>query len=249
MIGLDKFREALAKHEDKFILIGGVAAALQAEDAGLAFRATKDFDVVLVVEVLDSAFFGDFWNFVKSGGYSYEKSDGGKQFYRFRKPSAPGFPYQIELFARKTGTIELPPDAKIMPIPAGEDASSLSAVLLDDNYYECLIKGRTVSQGIPVLGPAMMIPFKAKAYLDLQQRKDAGEKIDQKDINKHRSDVVRLLGLLPGDAKIELPVEVITDLGTFLDMAASDGDFDPRQSVGVAKADAIARLKKIYGLG
>ena len=54
------------------------------------------------------AFFGDFWNFVKSGGYSYEKSDGGKQFYRFRKPSAPGFPYQIELFARKTGTIELP---------------------------------------------------------------------------------------------------------------------------------------------
>ncbi len=136
-----------------------------------------------------------------------------------------------------------------MPIPAGEDASSLSAVLLDDNYYECLIKGRTVSQGIPVLGPAMMIPLKAKAYLDLQQRKDAGEKIDQKDINKHRSDVVRLLALLPGDAKIELPVEVITDLGTFLDMAASDGDFDPRQSAGVAKADAIARLKKIYGLG
>ena len=123
MIGLDKFREAFAKHEDKFILIGGMAAAIQADDAGLTFRATKDFDVVLIVEVLDSTFFEDFWSFVKSGGYSYEKSGGGKQFYRFRKPSARGFPYQIELFARKPGIIELPEDAEITPIPAAEDAS------------------------------------------------------------------------------------------------------------------------------
>jgi hypothetical protein len=249
VIGLQKFREAFAKHEDKFILIGGMAAAIQADDAGLVFRATKDFDVVLVVEILDSVFLGDFWDFVKSGGYSYEKSGGGKQFYRFSKPSADGFPHQIELFARKPSLIELPPDANITPIPVGEDASSLSAILLDEHYYQCLIKGRTVAQGIPVLGPEMMIPFKAKAYLDLQQRKNAGERIDQKDINKHRSDVVRLLGLLPGDAKIELPTVVLTDLGAFLDVAANDDTFDPRQNIGVAKADAIARLKAIYGLG
>ena len=126
---------------------------------------------------------------------------------------------------------------------------SLSAILLDEHYYECLVRGRKVSQGIPVLGPAMMIPFKAKAYLDLQQRKDGGEKIDQKDINKHRSDVVRLLGLLPGDATVDLPDVVKADLGTFLEMAAKDDTFDPRQNIGVAKADAIARLKVIYSLG
>ena len=196
MIGLDKFREAFAKHEDKFILIGGMAAALQAEDAGLAFRATKDFDVVLVVEVLISAFFGDFWNFVKSGGYSYEKSDGGKQFYHLESRLPPVSPTRSNSSRARLAPLNFPPMRRSCRFRQ-ERISSLSAVLLDGNYYECLIKGRTVSQGIPVLGPAMMIPFKAKAYLDLQQRKDAGEKIDQKDINKHRSDVVRLLGLLP----------------------------------------------------
>jgi hypothetical protein len=37
------------------------------------------------------------------------------------------------------------------------------------------------------------------------------------------------------------------DLGRFLEMAAADNSFDPRQNVGVAKADAIARLRAIYG--
>ena len=248
MIGVDAFREPLAKHEGKFILIGGMAAAVQADEAGLEFRPTKDFDVVLVLEALDKSFFDDFWDFVKAAGYSYEKSNGEKQYYRFRKPTAAGYPAQIELFSRKPDVIELPQGAQLTPIPAGEDASSLSAILLDEKYYDCLLRGRIISNGIPVLGAGLMIPFKAKAYLDLDQRKNEGQLIKQREIDKHRADVFSLLGMLTADAQIDIPSSVKGDLARFLEMAGADAGFDPQPSTGVPKVDAIARFKAIYSL-
>jgi hypothetical protein len=51
--------------------------------AGLPFRATKDLDIVLFVEALDSAFVRAFCEFVRTGGYEVqEKSTGEKQLYR-----------------------------------------------------------------------------------------------------------------------------------------------------------------------
>jgi len=48
--GLDVFRSWFTAHGDEFVLIGGTAATLALEVAGLEFRATKDLDVVLHVE-------------------------------------------------------------------------------------------------------------------------------------------------------------------------------------------------------
>lgn len=45
--GLDVFREHLAGHADQYVLIGGTAATLAMEEAGLEFRATKELDIVL----------------------------------------------------------------------------------------------------------------------------------------------------------------------------------------------------------
>ena len=42
----------------------------------------------------------------------------------------------IELFTRKLDAIQLPEDAVLTPLPIDEDISSLSAILLDDDYYE-----------------------------------------------------------------------------------------------------------------
>ena len=55
------------------------------EEAGLAFRATKDLDIVLHVEALTPAFGEAFWKFVEDGGYEIRQaSDTGKPiFYRF----------------------------------------------------------------------------------------------------------------------------------------------------------------------
>ena len=67
--GLDLFQDWFAAFADQYVLIGGTAASLTMEDAGLAFRATKDLDVVLHVEALTPAFGEAFWKFVEASGY------------------------------------------------------------------------------------------------------------------------------------------------------------------------------------
>jgi hypothetical protein len=249
MIGLDLFRDALGKHEGKFVLIGGMAAAIQAEEIGVAFRATKDFDMVLVIEALDKSFFDDFWAFVKAGAYIFEKANGEKQFYRFNKPKTEGYPAQIELFARQPDIIVLPEGAVVTPIPAEEEASSLSAILLDKDYYDCLLSGRISVNGIPVLGAPMIIPFKAKAYLDMKARQEAGEPMKPKDMAKHRTDVFRLLAMLNPETLITITGAVKEDLARFLQLAGADAEFDPAPVTGVAKTEAIGRLTGLYRLG
>lgn len=60
--------------------------------------------------------------------------------------------------------------------------SSLSAILLDDDYYEFLKQGKVTVDGVTVLDAAYLIPFKAKAWMDLTDRKAAGEHVDSKNI-------------------------------------------------------------------
>lgn len=71
----------------------------------------------------------------------------------------------IELFPRKPDSITLPENATLSPLPLDEEISSLSAILLDNDYYELLRKGRVLISGITVLGAPYLIPFKAKAWL------------------------------------------------------------------------------------
>ena len=53
--GLDKFWEHFAGFADRYVLIGGAAADLVMNEAGVDFRVTKDFDIVLCVEALDTS--------------------------------------------------------------------------------------------------------------------------------------------------------------------------------------------------
>lgn len=78
--GLDIFRKRFAAYVDQYVLIGGTAATLTMEEAGLEFRATKDLDIVLHVEALTPAFGEAFWTFVEDGGYEIRQaSDTGNQ--------------------------------------------------------------------------------------------------------------------------------------------------------------------------
>lgn len=59
--GLDVWQAHFRDFPDRYVLVGGVACDVLMGEAGLAFRATKDLDVVLLVEVLDAAFAQAFW--------------------------------------------------------------------------------------------------------------------------------------------------------------------------------------------
>lgn len=248
--GIEKFREHFAGHEDQYAIIGGAACDLLFNVAGLAFRATKDIDMVLCVEAVNAAFGEKFKAFLNAGGYqARERSDGKKQFYRFHKPTDKNFPFMIELFSRKPESLSLPEDAGIAPIPVEEDVVSLSAILLDSAYYEAMQSAKREVDGVTIVDETLLIPFKARAFLDLSDRKSKGESIDDKNIKKHRNDVFRLAQLLPGDANIALAEPIVADIRRFLELVEKDNTFDPKSfGVPFSQEEGIALLRKAYRL-
>lgn len=228
--GLDLFRERFRQFEGAFVLIGGAACYEWFATQGVEFRATKDLDIVLIVEMIDSAFVVALRAFIAEGQYGIqEKSEGSPVLYRFAKPENPDFPFMLELFSRKPDGIELGDGQTIVPISAGGDQHSLSAILLDEAYYSLIRNQSATQDGLAFASATALIPLKARAWLDLSQRKAAGENVDSKNIAKHRSDVFRLTATLPGEPGPELPTSIIADLTTFL------GEFpeDSHEWVGI----------------
>ena len=155
----------------------------------------------------------------------------------------------IELFSRKPGALELPEDAALTPIPVEEDIVSLSAILLDEGYYEAIQAAKREVDGVTVIDETLLIPFKARAFLDLTARADGGEKIDGKNIKKHRNDVFRLVQLIPRDASVNLTEPIQEDLRKFLELAQADDALDPKAfDVPLTRDEAIALLRSVYDL-
>ena len=223
--GIESFKNWFHEYEDRYVIIGGTACDLLMNEGGLEFRATKDIDLVLIVEAVDARFGAAFWKYIESAGYEHRnKSTGELQFYRFTKPVSRDYPMMIELFARKPEIIELPDNAVISPVPLDDDISSLSAILLDDDYYEFLKQGRVKISGVTILDAQYLIPFKAKAWLDLLDKQESGVHVDSKDIRKHKNDVFRLTVLLPRDPVplSGVPATVRTDMKVFIDKMKSE---------------------------
>ncbi len=215
--GFRSFQEWFRGFETNYVIIGGAACDLLMSDAGLDFRATKDIDLVLIVEALNAEFGARFWAYVKAAGYEHRaRSTGAPEYFRFTNPKSTESPAMIELFSRRIEGISFPADAVLTPLPIDDDISSLSAILLDDAYYDFLRAGVTIVEGIPLLDAAHLIPFKAKAWLDLTARKRNGGQVDSKNIKKHKNDVIRLAALLPPAFRMELPKTVAGDMRAFL---------------------------------
>ncbi|MEN6429335.1 MAG: hypothetical protein ABFC80_00615 [Coriobacteriales bacterium] len=245
-----RFRDHFSAYSDRYVLIGGAAVDLLMDRAGIDFRVTKDLDVVLLVESLDAEFGAAFWEFVKAGGYEHRNKGTQKPcFYRFDTPTDGSFPYMIELFAKRDDLIGLPPEATIRPLPVADGVSSLSAIMLDEDYYEFVRSSVITVDGVPLLGAAHLIPLKARAWVDLTARRDRGEPGYSDAIKKHRADVVRLYQLLAPVERVVLPRHIAADLTSFLDKAFMAG-YDP-SSVGVSRTtidEVIGTLLEVFGL-
>lgn len=221
--GLDVFLAHFRSFNDRFVLIGGTACDMAMTAVGLEFRATKDLDIVLWIEALDAPFVRAFWDFIRAGKYQVQqKSTGEPQFYRFRKPDEDGYPFMLELFSRKPDVLEIAEGSHLTPLPMGEEVSSLSAILMNSEYYEFIRAGRKETDGLPWVDAEHLIPLKARAWLDLSQRKAAGEKVDSRAIKKHKNDVFRLYQIItPREAPP--PDQVRQDMSDFIVKVRDDG--------------------------
>jgi len=221
--GLEKFKEYFGNHTNQYVFIGGTACDILMDELGAPFRATKDLDMVLIIEALDSSFGETFWQFIEDGGYEHrEKGMGENQFYRFSEPKDISFPKMIELFSKLPNEFEISFDGGLTPIHIDESIVSLSAILLNDDYYDLLSKGKRTVDGYSLIEIETVILFKIKAWLDMKERKEAGEDIDTKNIKKHKNDVFRLLANVSPTSRIEPSVGIQNDVIQFIEKIRED---------------------------
>lgn len=251
IVGLDLFREHFLGYEGNYALIGGVASYLAMDNVGLPFRATVDLDIVLCVEVLEPEFVRLFWEFIAAGGYQHqEKGTGGRQFYRFHSPADVRFPKMLEFFSRLPESLAYEGEGHLTPIPVDEEVASLSAILLNDDYYDFLRTGIYILDGISVVDVEQIIPLKARAWIDLVARKEGGDsRVQTSDIKKHKNDVFRLYPVLTPSRRIVLPNAIRDDMEHFL-RAMEQEHIDIRQ-LGHRRGTqetVITSLREIYQL-
>ncbi|SCW43646.1 hypothetical protein SAMN02910456_01122 [Ruminococcaceae bacterium YRB3002] len=163
-------------------------------------------------------------------------------YYRFTSPKQ-GYPAQIELFSKRS---DFKLDSRIIPVHIDDDVSSLSAIALDNDFYDFMKMGRRVVDGISVLGAEYIIPFKMYAWLNNAEMRTRGEQVNTDDIKKHKNDVFRLLPLTNPGNKIETKGNVRSTILAFIDAMADEPvapEFLPGRR---SKEDAIELIKQLY---
>lgn len=247
--GLEIFKRFFENYKEQYVLIGGAACDILLEDVDRSFRATKDLDLVLIVEALMPEFGKTFWDFIEEGGYQNRSGSSGEpQFYRFDKPKALGFPYMLELFSRQPANLSINGKEQILtPLHIDDEVSSLSAILLDDSYYQMLLEGRRELNGFMLLGPEYLMVFKAKAWLDLSDKKKSGAQVDMADIKKHKNDIARLATILEARTMPSLPEEVRKDMERFIALYNENPpDLKALRVKDATNEEIMEHLKELY---
>ncbi len=101
---------------------------------------------------------------------------------------------------------------------------------------------------ISVLNEKYLIPFKAKAWLDLNAREQHGEHVDGKDLKKHKYDVFRLAQLLAPEDRVSLNDEAYHDLADFLGEISHETLPMKQLGIGGTQQDIIDLIAGVYQL-
>mgnify|MGYP000676557293 CR=1 FL=1 len=249
--GLDIFAVHFSSFKDCYALIGGSACYLILADAGITPRATKDLDVVLCIEKFYPEFARAIWNFLERGGYrSWQTNEGKTHYYRFVEPEDLNYPFMLEFFSRIPDALEIRENSKYTSIPVDDEISSLSAILMNDDYYRLVLDGKTELNNISIVKAEYLIPLKIKAWMDLSDRKRDGIHVNSDDIKKHRSDVFRLFGTVSPASRIALEISVSHDMIEGLNRLKSDTSLN-LSSFGLRNLtvdEVVESLFRIYQL-
>ena len=243
--GIASFIEKFRDYGDCYTIIGGTACDILMTEADTEFRATKDIDMILILEARQRDFIKIFWEYVIEAGYRFGwKNSDTVHFYRFTEPK-PGYPFMIELFSREPDYIKSTPTG-IIPIHVDDDISSLSAILLDDEYYSFMLDGRRNVSGVSVLDAEHIIPFKMFAWLNLKDRKQNNEHVNERDLKKHKYDVFRLLQIIDRSITVDAPGLVKENIIRFIrEIVLEDVPFE-QLGLPFDMDTAIGLLKRLY---
>ena len=187
--GIERFADAMSGCKGGYVLIGGGACSVLFDNEGDSFRATEDLDIVVIVDGEGVEFATALWAFIKAAGYETGKvGDGRCTYYRFCLPEGSrqvlDYPGQIELFARHPDFVLEDETSEVAPLSFDGAVSSLSAIILDDGYYEFIRDNATNVEGITLLDALHIIPLKMRAHIDINRSYEEGRHCNDKESTK-----------------------------------------------------------------
>lgn len=228
MEGLNKFQETFEAYSDNYVIIGGTACEITMTGTAVRSRATHDIDMIVIAEKMTADFSEHFWQFIREGGYRPEKRKTAKgdtpkyELYRFID-GEPGYPEMIELLSRHPDILDEPKGLAIEPLPIDEGISSLSAIIMDDDYYYFTINHSRLTYGLRHADSAALIALKTRAYLNLLQDKANGRHVNDRDIKKHRSDVLKNVAIME-EEQVIAPVPIVACVKDFVASIRNEWD-------------------------
>jgi len=230
------FTDYFKDYSEDYVVIGGLATAMVMNDLGFVARATKDIDLV-VISKNNEEFIKKLLGFIEVARYKTKQrtdNESRHNLFRFLDSEDKTYPEQIELFAIHTEDSEIVKDSHIIPITTPEFYDYLSAILLDKDYFELLIKHTTNIDGLHVATPEVLIPLKMHAHINLL-------KDNHPDAKKHLTDVIRLATMLDGEESIILTDNPKKDYLEFLPLLEA---VEPNTIRNILKSAGVGKLQK-----
>ena len=242
--GLSHFQDFCKDLDEHYVIVGGFAT-LMLLDSELENHGKATFDIDLVLLTNNSVEMAQrIKEYVKKGGYKIQASSKDQyHYYRFVEPQKEKFAKEIELFASSKKGLELDDKQRIIPIDPEEGLYSLSAIMLDSEYFEMIKNNVDKHHRAPCTNTQATIMLKMSAFFDLKKRGD-------KKWKKHRRDILKLSLLLTGNERIELVGRMIQDFDDFMEHLERNVDGKMLKSIAgslpVEKGHVIDILKKVF---
>jgi len=209
--GLNHFEEYFKDFRESYVVVGGFATLMLLEKQLKGHgKVTQDIDLVLLttasVEMAQKI-----KAYVTEGAYTIQKGQKDNfSYYRFVNPKVENFAKEIELFAVNDHALVLDEGQRIIPIDPEEGLYSLSAIMLDHEYFEMIKNNIDNSNRVPCTNTLATIMLKISAFYDLKSRGDDKWK-------KHRRDIIKLVLLLTGEEYLELKGRMVEDVELFME--------------------------------
>ena len=102
---------------------------------------------------------------------------------------------------------------------------------------------------IGVLGAEHLIPLKMYAWINLLERKRAGEHVNEKDLKKHKYDVFRLLQIVTAGTKVESEGLVTESIRRYIEEISAVDESEVRllqMGMPFDRDRGVELLKEIY---
>lgn len=242
--GLNHFQDYCKDLDDHYVVVGGFAT-LMLLDSELENHGKATFDIDLVLLTTNSIEMTQrIKEYVKEGEYKIQiGSKEQYQYYRFIEPQKKNFAKEIELFSSNENSLEIEDGQRVIPIDPGVGLYSLSAIMLDLEYFEMIKNNVEKKHRAPCTNVQATIMLKMSAFYDLKKRDDSKWK-------KHRRDILKLALLLTGEEKIQLVGRMEQDFDTFIEHLENDIDKKILKSIvdklPVEKEQVMEILQKVF---